>query len=1130
MKRELNARYLRPPSRWRIAGRSSSLQAMEVAERTQLGMITAPRPDPRDQRLFLTLLGGWSASLQSDSAFPLAGRKPQALLAYLALHADQPQTRAKLMTLLWGDQNEQLAGQSLRRALYLIRRALGARANHVLRADGDTVALSAAHLHVDAAEFERLVAEGSPGNLERAVMLYRGELLDGLDVRSAGFEDWLQGQRERLYELAVESLAKVLAHRLHAGRYESALHAAQRLLALDPAQEPVHRTLMRLYHRLGRRAAALRQYQACVDVLQRELRAEPEAETTELYLAILQGRGADIGILGTEPIREPMMRRPALASGAGEVPLVGRVPEMHELLENLDRVADGDGRLILVTGEAGIGKSRLVAALRGEAEQRGFKVLLGHSYQTEQVLPFRPFIDALRADGSLRDEKILANLSPGHRANLARLFPELGEPPSAPVMSTEAHAQIFEVLAELLKRLTAQQPVLIALEDIHWADEMTIRLVAFLTRRLAGLAALVAVTFRQEEVEDAPELGVMLAEIEREPMVVRLALDALSRAETRDLVRALNPGDEPRAAARAARVWQASAGIPFVIVETVRELQERGDPHGETLPVVPPPVRVRQLIEARLAHLADSARQVMEVAAVAGEPADFELLVTAAGMSEADTAHAVERLIRRRILQTVGERFEFCHEWVRAIAYDAVLPGLRRALHRAIAEALEGQLGGAPQDMDDRLAHHFIQARLADRAITCLMRVAQTARRRNALTSALRPLDQALALVDQLPAPERERCRLGLTVQKGFMLSMLKRYAELFDLLAPQRDRVNALADPAVAAPFSFLLGVSYMARGEIGRVVELARHAIDQGARCQDRSALGMSHFLFAWATFYLGRDFADGAAHCRRAAELLAAPADAHYRGWSFYFLAQHLYCLGALGPALEAAAQPEAIAEACGAPQLRSIGSIRGMLLAAVGHAEQGVRECERSVALAVDAFTRTVALGWLGFAHLEAGDANRAVPILNEAIDGYHRVGLSAAKARLLGLLADAHLLKGDGDQARAAARLALSQVQDIGPTWNRAWTERVFGRAAHAAGDFAPAERHLRAALEQFEALGARFEVARTWVHLAELLGADGRLEEGRRALASARDGFSSLALPIWEARVAELTWQSTPAP
>src|SRR5262249_49132947 len=210
------------------------------------------------------------------------------------------------------------AGQSLRRALYLIRRALGARADHLLRAEGDTVTLSATHLYVDAAEFERLVTEGSVANLERAAMLYRGELLEGLDVRSAAFEDWLQEQRERLYELAVESLAKLLANRLRAGRDEPALHAAQRLLALDPAQETVHRTLMRPYHRLGGRAAALRQYQVCIDALQRELRAEPEAKTTELYLAILRGRGTDREDLATRPTRESPIRRPTMASGAAE--------------------------------------------------------------------------------------------------------------------------------------------------------------------------------------------------------------------------------------------------------------------------------------------------------------------------------------------------------------------------------------------------------------------------------------------------------------------------------------------------------------------------------------------------------------------------------------------------------------------------------------------------------------------------------------------------------------------------------------------------------------------------------------------------------------------------------------------
>jgi tetratricopeptide (TPR) repeat protein len=430
--------------------------------------------------------------------------------------------------------------------------------------------------------------------------------------------------------------------------------------------------------------------------------------------------------------------------------------------------------------------------------------------------------------------------------------------------------------------------------------------------------------------------------------------------------------------------------------------------------------------------------------------------------------------------------------------------------------------GTPPQDIDDRLAHHFRQAGLADKAIAYLVRFAETARRRNALEGALRPLDQALALVDQLPTGERDRHHLGLAVKKGLILTMVKQYAALFDLLAPHRDRVDALGDPAITAPYCFQLGMSHVGRGELGRAVELARRAIQEGMRCQDRTTVGMSHFLLAWVASHLGRGFAEGAEHSRRATELLTSPEDAHYRGWSFYFLAQHLYCLGTFGPALEAAAQPEIIAEAFGAPQLRSIGSIGGMILAAMGECETAVRQCEPAIERATDALTRTVALGWLGFAHTQAGDADHAVAALQQAIDGYRAAGLRGTEARVIGILGDAYLLKGDVDRARDAARRALAYSGEAEDSWVRAWAERVLGRAAHAAGDLVAAERHLRSALEQFAALGARFEEARTAFHLAELLHALGRLEESRATLTAVREGFASLQVPIWGGRAAEL--------
>ena len=215
--------------------------------------------------LQLTLLGGFQARIGSGPALSLPTRKAQALLAYLALPAGRAHPRDKLATLLWGDSAEGPARNSLRQALFALRRVLPAGG---VRVEGDVIALDPAAVDVDVAAFERGVAEGTPAALAAAAQLYQGDLLAGLSVEgAAGFEEWLLGERERLRELALEGLAKLLAQQRAAGAAEAAIQTGLHLLGLDPLQEPVHRALMRLYAAAGRRGRALRQYQACVAVL-----------------------------------------------------------------------------------------------------------------------------------------------------------------------------------------------------------------------------------------------------------------------------------------------------------------------------------------------------------------------------------------------------------------------------------------------------------------------------------------------------------------------------------------------------------------------------------------------------------------------------------------------------------------------------------------------------------------------------------------------------------------------------------------------------------------------------------------------------------------------------------------------
>jgi len=208
--------------------------------------------------LILTLLGSFKLRAQSDRPIALSSKNGQALLAYLGAHSGQPQARGKLTALLWPDADDRQARQNLRQMLSALRTAFAPVKKEVLRIDGDTVALDPGAVDADVTSFERLAAKGTPEDLERAAELYRGDLLEGFPVKAGPFEDWLLGERERLRELAQEALAKLLASQDAAGPVEPAIRTALRLLSLDPLQEGVHRTLMRLYVRQARRTAALR--------------------------------------------------------------------------------------------------------------------------------------------------------------------------------------------------------------------------------------------------------------------------------------------------------------------------------------------------------------------------------------------------------------------------------------------------------------------------------------------------------------------------------------------------------------------------------------------------------------------------------------------------------------------------------------------------------------------------------------------------------------------------------------------------------------------------------------------------------------------------------------------------------
>lgn len=237
-------------------------------------------------RLDLTLLGGFEARSPSGAAVTLHTKKAQALLAYCAVHPDQPQSREKLATLLWGDRETDHARNSLRQTLFILRAALPPGVVHV---EGDTIAVDSRIVRVDVVEFLQSAVSGTPARLEHADGLYKGDFLDGFVVSAETFEEWLCAERERLRDIAMDVWNRLFRHQRRVGRTDAAIQTGRRLLTCDPGQESAHRALISLLMEHGRRGEAVRQYQACANALRSDFGIEPEPETQELYRQIVSG-------------------------------------------------------------------------------------------------------------------------------------------------------------------------------------------------------------------------------------------------------------------------------------------------------------------------------------------------------------------------------------------------------------------------------------------------------------------------------------------------------------------------------------------------------------------------------------------------------------------------------------------------------------------------------------------------------------------------------------------------------------------------------------------------------------------------------------------------------------------------
>lgn len=1050
----------------------------------------------------LTLLGGLQARL-SGSAMTLPTKKAQALLAYLALRPGQAHPRDKLAALLWGDTGEEQARHNLRQTLFALREALPKAKRQSLLIVGETVALNRNAVNVDVATFERRVAEGSPEALEQAVALYQGDLLEGLAPMAAPFEEWLLAERERLRELALECLAKLTAHQSKAGAVERAIQTCVRLVALDPLQEAAHRTLMRLYARQGRRGTALRQYQVCVGVLQRELGVEPEAETKQLYQEILQGRTHHAPEMNAQPVRKTRRRRRADSEArpdpfAFDTPLIGREPELGRLRRALEEAWQGRGYLLVVAGEAGIGKSRLVGEIAADALQKGGRVLLGHSYQAEQILPFGPWVDALRTGQVVQHREGLKDLPYVWRAELARLFPELGESGFSFAATPEDYLRLFEAMFHLVQSLVSRQTLLLILEDLHWADEMSLRLLSFLRRRIQSLPVLVVGTVREEELAGTPFLRQLLQELSHEPRFASLTLAPFSQSDTVTLVQALARAgfEESQVARLGDQIWAVSKGNPFVIVETMQALQQGTTPQG--FAVLPLPQRVREVIAVRLERLNEKSQHLVAVAAVIGREFDFALLEQAAGLGEREAAEGVEELVRRRVLHGVGERFDFTHERIREVAYGQLLPPRRKLLHALVAKALEELYGENLEPYILALGIHCREAEVWGKAFVYFRRAGATAVRRSAYREAVSCFEEALVVLQHLPQ-SRDTIEQAIDLRFALRNSLipLGEHDRLLSHLCEAENLGKALDDHhRLGWVFAYMTEYFWLV-GDHDRAIESGQRALAIVETSKDVAAQIVANFYLGVVHHVLGNN--------RRAIDFLGRAAAFEGTTGREYFgmhgipsiLSQSwlIMCLAELGKFAEGILQGEEtlrIAEVADHPfslavTHEGLGFVyvrKGDFDKAIPLLERGLRICETCYIPLLS----SLLAGELGYAFALSGRAAEALPLLERAVGQMASRRLTARHSLFVAWLSEAYLLAGRIDEATKLAEHALELSHNRKQRGYEGWALRLLGEIAlhQNPPDVEKAQAHYRAAIALAEELEMQPLLAQCHLGLGKL--------------------------------------------
>jgi DNA-binding SARP family transcriptional activator/tetratricopeptide (TPR) repeat protein/energy-coupling factor transporter ATP-binding protein EcfA2 len=984
-----------------------------------------------------------------------ASKKTRALLAYLVT-SQRSHTRERLCDFLWEGPDDPRA--ALRWSLTKIRPLVDEPGMTRLIADRERVSFESRGATTDLHDLRALVSNGfgqkATQMLESAAESIKGELLEGLDLPDCyQYNEWCRAEREAARRLG-RTIRIALVARLE-NDPEKALGHARALTATDPLDQTGHAAVIRLLGNLGRSKEALRQYEICRQMLSAQLHVTPSVDVEQARMGIglpqlpspdspvaiplIENSGLDI-FCGNNSytLIEPATDYPL---DIARSPFVGRESEYAALGEFIAGGALPGKQLLLVLGEPGVGKSRLLAELAGMVHAKGGRVLRGRAFEAEMVRPYGAWIDALRA----LDPKLDTPSPFVDRANIR-------------VEATMDRGRLFESVVDRLSRLeTDGKLTTVIIDDIQWIDEASAALIHYAARALAGSRVRIACAARPGELGDNFAALRLVRTMTREGKVQQIGLSPLDATSTAALALSAYPGVDT------ARVFEESGGNPMYALEVARAL-DRGEGPTSSLDA---------LLQDRLDRLEGIPRALVAWAAIFGRAFSLDLLLSVAGFATGDFLSAVEELERRGFIRSVNmpeiaTGYDFAHDLLRRAAYQAMSEPRRRLMHLAIARAL-AKLPDTGASLAGDIAHHAAMGEDAELAARFSLVAAERCLRLCAAREATELADRGLRLTARLDVAVRTRLEVGL-LSVAIIADVGKRRTQALEE-SMRQALVKAQAAGFKEEVTRGLMALSYLhfdqgnfydAQLDSLRMTEAARSANP------DQTLRALAHAAQCLAL--LERDMGKAEALASEAKSL----AEQQELEVLELLLAQGfiLQYQGEVDSGIEILKRGSALAEQQGAFWLGAVTLVR----LAIGELQRG----RPTTALDHCSRLREV-VGRLGeSSEGPLGEIIEAVarrdlhesrdPLdIDRALDALAAFDAQAYLGEAYCLVAESDLQAGDAAGAKRRAQRALRAAEVIARPTYIVWARALLAQAAHELGDLEEARMHLEAALPMLEA-------------------------------------------------------------